>query len=225
MAIQIPEEDRDKVASLLSLQPEALQRLRAVLSEVEPRLRVRDLVDEVVSRLDLPRRQISDTISTLATLYWLVGEVHLAPEEVIGEFFEAAQKTGDDRLKVDEAKRNALFAPLSDLLSLEHTLGVTSKAAFVASQVPLHYHGAKVLTDARPVFTSDPSTAPAAFVINHTLQVRGRGNDENTEWFISLDANDLRDLKDAVERALEKEKSLKAFMEKTGVPVLGRGGD
>jgi hypothetical protein len=50
--------------------------------------------------------------------------------------------------------------------------------------------------------------------------VQVHDNGEDREWFVSLNADDLMEIKRVIERAIEKEQSLKQLMAKTGVPTL-----
>ena len=156
----------------------------------------------------------------LLTLYWLRADLHLEAEEFIDELFQAADESGDERLTPQPGGWGDLKERLSRLLSLERSLGVTAKALYLAYQFPRHYHGAQVLTDARPVFTTNPAEPPAAFIIGHTLQIQVHDDGEDCRWFVMLNTDDLVDLKRVIERAIEKEQSLKQLMSSTGVPTL-----
>jgi hypothetical protein len=150
----------------------------------------------------------------------LRADLHLEAEEFIDELFQAADESGDERLTPQPGGWGDLKERLSRLLSLERSLGVTAKALYLAYQFPRHYHGAQVLTDARPVFTTNLAEPPAAFIISHTLQIQVHDDGEDCRWFVMLNTDDLVDLKRVIERAIEKEQSLKQLMSSTGVPTL-----
>lgn len=220
MAIRIPEQDRGKLAVLLQQSQAGLDQLYEVLKSTSPRLRVADLVSDIRNRTDIPAAPLRDVVAILVTLSWLTADQQLTSERMVDEVFQAADDADDERLKVSDIQKAAIRASLVKLLSLDRTLGVTAKALYIAYQYPRHYHESRVFTDARPVFTRNPAEPPSAFIITHSLQLRIHDDGTDREWFLSLDSSDLLEIKEAVDRALEKEKSLRTLMSKTGVPVL-----
>ena len=76
------------------------------------------------------------------------------------------------------------------------------------------------MTDARPVFTHAPTEGPAAFMVIHTLALDVHASENDHRWFVALDSNDLRSLRDAIDRAIAKEESLVSSLDKTGIPTL-----
>src|SRR6185312_1129855 len=144
-----------------------------------------------------------DVLRVLTALSSVQADQNLSPKEMIDQVVEAAKESSDERLK--NGPWDTIRNDLVRLLSLERSLGVSSKALFIASQCQRHFHDARVLTDARPVFTSDPSQPPAAFIILHTLQLSVNDDGEDTDWYVVLDRNDLRKLRNVIERALQKE--------------------
>jgi hypothetical protein len=110
---------------------------------------------------------------------------------------------------------------LVELLSVEGCLSITAKARFVAYQSPRVYHSARIFTDARPIFSRDAAGPPSAFIVTHTLKIDTHENAKDHEWFATLDSRDLKALKAVVDRALEKEESLRQSLSKTEVPILG----
>jgi hypothetical protein len=84
---------------------------------------------------------------------------------------------------------------------------------------PRFMRRARILTDIRPVFgaTDDP---PIAAVVVHTLRLSFFEDNESKEFFISLDAEDLRTLRDQLDRASSKAESLKEVIDKTGIDYV-----
>jgi hypothetical protein len=81
----------------------------------------------------------------------------------------------------------------------------------------------RIVTDVRPVFEPDTvETAPRGAIILHQLKLtywaHGSTNTEN--FFITLDANDVRNLLEQLERASSKAASLKAVLESAQVPYV-----
>jgi hypothetical protein len=220
MAIRIPDPDKDKLAAVLKLKPEELDQLYQLLQDARPRLHILDLATDLREKSSIDGETLAQTMRLLSTLYWIKGDQQFEAEELAEEVCAAAQSSGDLRLADAPGGWDSFKVRLASLLSLERTVGITAKAAYVAYQCPRHLHSSRILTDARPVFLADPSQEPAAFVINHTLQLEVHEDGADKEWFVALDPSDLRGLQDVIDRAMEKEESLRSLLAKTGVPTL-----
>jgi hypothetical protein len=220
MALRIPEKDHDKLAELVRLDAATLDVLHHELEVAPPRLRVSELVADLVPKVTLSRVQLQSVLSVLVTLSWLVADQQLTPTALAEQLIQAIAETKDTNLQIPPNEVERFKTQLVKLLELDRTLGVTSKALYIAHQFPCHYHDVRIFTDTRPVFTRDSSEPPAAFIVNHTLQLQIHDNGDEKEWYLSLNTEDLVGLKAAIDRALEKEGSLRQVMEKTGVPLL-----
>jgi hypothetical protein len=109
---------------------------------------------------------------------------------------------------------------LALLLEDDDVLGLSAKAVTISSETERHVHEFRVFTDARPIFGESAKDGAKAFAVIHTLQVKYYADEENHEWFVSLDADDMKSLQKAVERALTKESSLQATLGQLGIPIL-----
>jgi len=220
MAIQIPKSDHKRLAKLLSLSAEDLSKLYEGIRTISPRLDARELTKEVRARVPLDSAIVSSVVRLLLTLNWVKADQETTPQELASQICLNARKSDDPSLQKAAAGWEGFQEWLTRFLSLDRPLGVTAKALFVAYQYPRHFHEARVLTDARPVFAGLPSEAPSAFVINHTLQIEIHENGKDQEWFVTLSTQDLVELKTVIDRALQKGKSLKALLDKTGADTL-----
>ncbi|HKZ74524.1 MAG TPA: hypothetical protein VJ011_10700 [Steroidobacteraceae bacterium] len=222
MVVRIPDFDRENLFNLLKLEPSARESLYAALKDCSATLRLQYVVDDLVAalegRVSFDRLALKGIIQLLFNLYWLRADQGLSAAAAAEEIVDAARS--DDRF-IEPPEGWAKFTQqLAQLLSLDESLGIAAKASFLTWQQPRHLHRARVLTDARPVFGADPSNMPAAFVITHTLQLEFHENGEDQEWFVAVDANDLRSLKDAAERALKKEATLRNLLNKSGLVTM-----
>jgi hypothetical protein len=110
---------------------------------------------------------------------------------------------------------SALRERLIMLLSIEKTVGIIAKAGELLYTYPIVYQSARILTDVRPVFSSEKEPTPIASVISHTLVVdTSEGDTEGRakRIFIALDSEDLTDLKRVIERASQKEAALRRIL-------------
>lgn len=220
MALKIPEADRHKLSKFLKLKEDTLDALYEALKASAPHLQPRALVKDIQGRVPIDTPTLREIVRMLLTLYWIRTNQGLEASQVAEELCAAAQDSGDEMLKTPEVGWDEFKSRLTALLSLDHSILVTAKSAFVAYQFPRHLHRARILTDARPVFGTTVSDGPSAFIINHILQMEIHEEGKDREWFVALNSIDLEDLKAVIERALAKETSLRTLLAKTDVPTL-----
>jgi hypothetical protein len=219
MALRIPDSERGPLSKLLQMTAAELEALQDALSVMPPRLRADKLAADIGPRLSIEPARLREVVQSLIALYWVRDTQKLSPADFASSLAEAIEAEKDERLVAPTSGWPAFKEALTRLLALR-SLGVTAKGLYLAYQYPRHVHRSRILTDARPVFLDAVDDGPAAFVINHTLQITVHEEGDDLEWFACLNAEDLEQLKDAVERALNKQKSLKALLTRTEVAVL-----
>jgi len=110
-------------------------------------------------------------------------------------------------------------ARLTKLLTI-NSLHITAKALSLKSEYEHTFCTARVLTDARPIYGIDPSAVPQAVMIIHTLRITY--HDESSrmrEIYIAMDQDDVKVLKEVLDRAEIKSKSLEAVFDAAKVRI------
>jgi hypothetical protein len=114
-----------------------------------------------------------------------------------------------------DQRQRLLSVRLRGLLETGDGIVVTSKALELMTEYDRIFcqNGARVVSDIRPVFSTD--LHPKAAVIVHQLRIAYHegGQTEPRQFFVALDSSDLRQLKSVLERAEEKEQQLRATVE------------
>src|SRR5262249_11812011 len=109
---------------------------------------------------------------------------------------------------------------LTKILECEESIGITAKALSVMLDHARVFGNARILTDFRPVFRSNPNKPPAAAVIVHTLKIEYREDHEMKEFFVALDSLDIARLEELIKRAKLKEVALNKSLSSSKIPVL-----
>jgi len=218
--MRIPEGAQESLILLTKLSRESFQSLKEALKKSSPALSIGDLAKKISPGIGLTTEQVETLIAVLGSLFSIRAEQDLSRARFSQDLLEAITETGNKGLKLPEKRLNQLVQDIEELLSLDDLLGVTGRALGVMHEQEHVWRSSRVLTDLRPVFASDPDRAPSAFVLIHNLRITYREEGRTREFFVALDASDLRKLQKTLDRAVKKEKSLKTFAQKTGVPCL-----
>jgi len=108
---------------------------------------------------------------------------------------------------------------LQKLLLIEKALHLTAKSLNVLTDQDHIFCGVKVLSDVRPVF-NDAADSLAAAMIIHNLKISYHHEGRHKEFFAAMNMEDVRKIKEAMERAEKKSAALKSFIEKSGTPYF-----
>jgi hypothetical protein len=212
MSLTIPEGQEQALKEVVTLPPEKWESLIATLRAAEPSL---DL-DTLVRGLD-PSIPAASVLGVLAGLYLTRDRDGASLDDFVAEIREVIQS--NERLGQPAVGWDRFLENMKTVLSLT-TLGVAAKALDVLTEHPNTYWSARVLTDVRAIFTSTVDSPPETALIVHTLKIRYFQAPSPREFFVAMDTDDVTKLIKVLQRALEKEKGLKAMMERAGIRSL-----
>ncbi|AUX48810.1 uncharacterized protein SOCE26_103510 [Sorangium cellulosum] len=210
----VPPRDLELLRKLLNLQDERRTNLWRVLEEAPVGVSTADLASSITAATNLDADVASDIVDMLVTIYI----TRLRSDISVDDFVNAIVTTALD--KDPSFEEETLRDLLRMLLSFNRTLGVTARALSVMDEYEHVLHEARIMTDMRPVFEDDSSTAVAATTIVHSLRLRYYDGTQMKNFFVALDANDLKTISELIERASKKEAELRALMAKSGMPCM-----
>ncbi len=132
------------------------------------------------------------------------------------------RESGRPELHVSPEIESSVVERLSELLELKALNILETKAEELKSEYEHTFCDCRIFTDLRPVFGGNPQESPSAMLLVHMLRMGYHDSNENRhkEFHIALDSSDLFALKEAIERAETKAKSLKASLEAAGIKSL-----
>ncbi len=97
-----------------------------------------------------------------------------------------------------------------------------SKANELITDNGVVFLDSKIVTDIRPIFDIVLEDSPKVGLITHTLQIHYRTCESSNHQsiYLALASLDIVTLKDVLERAIVKEKSLVTLLSKTGIQII-----
>jgi hypothetical protein len=133
----------------------------------------------------------------------------------VAEAISVFDRAGDSQESKERLRR---------ILLIESLL-ITSKAITIFTDYQRTLHGAKILTDLRYVFKDDPDTEPYGAVVAHLFKLTYHEDTEHKEFFVAMDDGDLEDLKDIIERAQAKARTIRRKLDEQKTAYLGNATD
>ena len=162
--------------------------------------------------------EVERAFDALNSLYQGRSYFEVEPNAFLGDLEDALRsKPGWTSVDWEQFRKR-----LERLFGVE-SLNLTAKALLLQLEYERRYHEARILTDARPVFGSDPSKPPKAAILLHTLRLAYHDNsNEIKEFYIALDSIDLSEFIQVLLRAQEKERTLSSYFDATHLRLIGR---
>ncbi len=221
MALRIPDSQKNDLATLIRLSDEDATAFELALRTAKPSMSAKALAAQISPHV---RTEAATLERLIRVLYSLYGTRERFSQEVDALAAEVAEKAAEEKiggLTPGSPAVQSFKARLSRLLGLEDSVGVGSKARDLILEQDRPFEDARVLTDIRAVFGGTATQPkPVAAMVYHTLKITAHGEEGHKTYFFALDGHEVRDLKAALERALQKEVELKGLVGKTGLPIL-----
>lgn len=138
-----------------------------------------------------------------------------APEDVVEALTQDPnlEFEGELRKQFHDRLLEALRWPLLILLN---------RAVDLTAATEHDYARARIVSDIRPVFGDDPAVRPTEAVVIHNLELSYWQDDRYNALYISLDSEDLRQLQEVVQRAVQKDHTLTSVLTQSALRRVGR---
>ncbi len=213
MAIRLPKRHRQSLSFLMSKSHEERKKFAEVLGSVPAATDLETLASELNKATSIERAAARGIVRMLFTLYSARAEAGVSADRMAEDVLDAAP--GELESPSD---RSVFRSDLVALLSLEDTLGVTARALEVMHQHEHLYCSSRLFTDVRPIFDAADAGNLTGAVVLHNLRLTYHDGDNTYDFFLALDRRDVEELRDILNRALEKEGTARAMIRKAGVP-------
>jgi hypothetical protein len=216
---KIPAQQLEALELLTKLNEEDFRQLVQAVKETPATLNPALFFKSVASRLSSISSATGEAImETLCGLSFLK-QIRSATIPDIMTGVEESTRSGPQekgQLLITDLK--TLQTRLTQLLDLESSLGITARAIDVLMEHDHVFGFARIVSDIRPVFTV--AVDSVAGFITHNLCIHYNQDGQHKKFYVALDNNDLKTLKEAITRAEQKTDILKVILKKASVPYL-----
>jgi hypothetical protein len=218
--LTIPERFRSGIAALGALSDETFSKLLGAMEEGLSGDDEDALGSHLESRISsLSKEEAIKLGLAIASLQGLDARSHVPSSTLAADVWDAL--VADSPKLTQGLSEKALKSRVGAVVDSK-TIHITSaKAAELHTEVERSFCNVRILTDIRPIFTEDASETPRGMTVLHNMQV-GYHDDtgRHKEFYVTLDDDDLEDLKQAIERAEKKKKVLEGMFGKSGCPFF-----
>ena len=220
--LKLPEAYGDALRSLADLEPAQVDALAIALKDAEPTLRPWDFAQQIAKRVNDDGRFTEEIVRLLTGLHITKVRRNLSADQLIEDVRRALNAAEDDKSRQILDQWHGVAERLQRLLGVDQALSISAKALDVLFQNEHTLCTQRVITDLRPVFSAQPGDGVDAAVIVHTLKLTYHQDDGQTlkDIYVAMDGQDLKRLRETLERAEAKAASLRQLMVKAGLVDL-----
>lgn len=216
----IPEEYRVGFTVLRSLKNDQVQQLVSALNEVQPVRSRRGLHASVASKVEgIEYADLSEALDALTSLFGLREDMSTSTLELVEVISDAIDQSGFGDLGFSgEEDRRSFENLLTRILEIE-SFELAAKAISLVYEQDHIVHGTpRVLTDMRPIFSSDPAEMSVhGAMVTYTLRIEYHERARIQELFLALNAEQVDELITTLERARSKAEKLKQFLQESPI--------
>lgn len=219
--LTIPERYRRGLLKLLSLADPDLDQLVEALQSAPISANLEEIREAVARHVSVITPQdLGEIVKALFSLYVVRAQSEVSLNRFAADIMEALQEIDlPPNIRSEDDVAAKTRRALQRVLEIE-PLNLVSKAIGLQGEHARTFCDARVLTDLRPVFSSDPAASPVGMVITHTLKVEYHEGGDHREFFIALDADDIKTLSEVLARAGAKAASLDGLLVGCGIRNL-----
>lgn len=221
MSLIVPPPHTAGIKALIELPDDKIDGFLTALNEAGPQFNGADLSAKISKSVQLPRPLTQGIVDVLLSLYRTRDETKSVETFLDRDVYSALKRAGTLSLENEGAQWSKLRKFFLSALTLERTIGTTAKAGPVLTEHERIFSGVRIMTDLRPIYHLDIAEKPDAALIIHMLKITQRDKyGHRTDLYFAMDSNDIAAMKEVIERATQKEETLRKIMKDSGVNVL-----
>ena len=219
-SLTIPERYQTGLMAIASLPDASFICLLKALTNAGPA----ETADELANRIEgqIPesgRTNLANMISAIAASQEVQRSAHVNPAKFASDTWTALSEDSPDLMR--DIDSETMKSRISSLVAQTDIHLTAVKIRGLLSEVERAFCGARIMTDIRAAFEDDASKPPPGVTILHTLEIKYHDDlGQHREFYVALDDNDLAILKEAVERAEKKKKTLELILNKADLKVF-----
>ena len=218
--LHIPPKFRAALVHLATLGDQAVGEISDLLEAAPGVLTSRDAAQESVGRLTKvsPEDGMAILEAVIPLLFYKSSQA-FTTDQVLKSVVKTLKGGAKDEAKLSASQTPAFEKNIGRLLDLSQ-VALKAKALSLATECPRLFTDSKIISDLRPIFGTEVSQRPLGAAVIHTMRIAFAEDSAEKEFFVQMDLQDLKSLHELVARAIQKDSSLKTFLQETKLQIF-----
>ena len=209
--VRVPDRHRPVFSILLGWSETQRNEFVAALAALAPNLSITNLASALSAHSPFSEEQ-ADVVIEMLTSMLSATQAATSVDDFVSRLCADLSSGSDATLQPKNGNWRSFESFLKNLLTCNDVLRLAAKTREVRAEHEHVYCHSRILTDIRPIFQDDVHQSPEAATLIHMLKIMYHDADSHKECFFALDDQDLRQLRDQVDRAINKEKTLQKLL-------------
>lgn len=219
MKLRIPEDEYPVLSRMMRLSEQEAKDFAEALDAVPPTLLPSRFASNVRAHSGID--QAFGMVIALINMSRSVDHLGITESEMVESVVDTVKAEEREDVQPPDGNWDVLKERLQTFLSFEHSVGFVAKASELSQENQRTFHEAQILTDVRPVFRKDPVQTPMGVIVTHQLRIGFHEDDRVVNFFVSLGAEDLQEIREVIDRAEVKAKTVTRTLAVLPMPTIG----
>lgn len=207
---RIPEQYKKGLSVISTMTLEQVQAFCEAVEDFKGVYNLDSLIKDIQQQALLDSLDIYNIVHAIYSLIELIAEAKTTIEDLAIDIIDSFQAVQPSTEQLNDQQKKQFQNNLTQILGQTPKIKLIIKANNLISDYDKVYSNSKILTDIRFILSEKISDAQQAAVIVHQLKVEFVQNGEAKHSFYAMDINDLRKLKIIIDRAIEKESTIRS---------------
>lgn len=180
-------------------------------------------IENIEKITGIERKELIDLLDLIFEVFYIQysEEQESSIEEFLKDLEDAIKDTNDNDIIPDDEEWEEYIAFWKSIFVLDKTIGLLAKAKKIRKDFQNQYFESKIYTEIRPIFSRQIQTDLAsAAILYHNLKIEYKQALFPEHFFITLNPEDLKNLKKVIDRALKKEENLRKLFELKNLKLI-----
>jgi hypothetical protein len=197
MELKIPSDDFESLIELLNLSDSEFD---SIVKDIE-----KISVDSDFKSIETKLQDITSNYKVILGLYFTFCKFDMHENKFAMQLSNYYKQMTDD-----DSVDSKLVNRIQDLFKKDNPIRIAIKSKTLFTEVANIYNDSRILSDIRPVFSSKEENSLIGKVILNNLKINYRTDNDYKEFFVTLNVEDLLELRDVIDRAIQKTEILKS---------------
>ena len=180
-------------------------------------------IEDIEEITGIERKELTDLLDLIFEVFFIQysEEQETSVEEFLKKLEDGIRDTNDNDIIPADGEWEEYMTFWKSIFVLDKTIGLLAKAKMIRKDFQNQYLDSKIYTEIRPIFSRQIQTDLAsAAILYHNLKIEYKQAFLPDHFFITLNPEDLKNLKKVIDRALKKEENLRKLFELKNLKLI-----
>jgi hypothetical protein len=218
--LRIPQQYQSGINLIIKIDEILFNKLLNAITEVNPFVNIDSIVLELSAQIEeISIHDLEEIVRAIRSIYSLRTQENLKNSEIIIGLSNSLSQ--DDAFSELSSEELASFEQrMNKILEIDGSISISSKAMSLLQEYDSMFLNSRIVTDIRPVFKTETKEGIAGALVVHTLRISYQDASGSQEFYVALDANDVKKLLEQLSQSLVEADVIQSMLDKTQILYL-----